>query len=201
MIVSTYKRTWAEESFECAVSVSSKFQETKRLGNNPIQKTWEPPPLGVYKLNVDGTLFFDTQKVGIRFIVRDHIGKVKLVANIAKKDVDNHAVIEVLLALRSFQLCMNNDFTNIILKSICLLLVEEVLSPFASCSNLENIVMNITNLTDYFTSCYIQYARRDCNRVTHKLARNAWHTDEIVLWMGEISHFLEHSVWMDSSHR
>lgn len=141
---------------------------------------------------MDDALFFDTQKVGIGFIVWDQAGKVMLAASVAKKNVDNPAVIEALVALHSFQLCMHNGFTNIILESDCLLLVEEVLSPAAPCSILGNIILDIRNLMQYFTSYCIQYASRDCNRAAHKLACNAWLTNDILFGF-----LLQHELWLE----
>lgn len=117
-----------------------------------------------------------------------------------RMQVDNPAIIEALAALRSLQLFMHNGFNNIILESDCLLLVETRRGslPCSSLFNTWKYNLDIRNLMHYFTSC-IQYASRDLNRAAHKLARNAWHTDDIVLWMGEIPPFLEHSCWLDGS--
>lgn len=134
-------------------------------------------PLSVYKLNVDETLFFDTHKASIDFLVRNHAGNMALPACIFEKNVDNLVVIEVLAIIRSLQLCMHHGFTNIIIESNCLLLVEEILAPAAPCSALDNIISDISNLMHYFISCSIQYTSRDRNRAAHCLARYARHMD------------------------
>lgn len=144
-----------QESFKGAVSVWCNFQKSKCLGNNPKPKAtcWEPPPLGVHKVNVDGELFFYSQKAGIGFIVQNHDGEVQLAASIAEMNFDNPAVIKALVALRSLQLYMHNGFSNIILESDYLCLMEEILSPANSSLVLGNLVVDDRNLMPFFTTC------------------------------------------------
>lgn len=175
--------SWSEAIFR-RIRSSAEIPNRKQLVGNP-----HPRP-GMYKLNVDGALFFNIQNVGIRFIVHDHEGKVALAASEAEKNVDNPVVIEALAALWSLRLCMHNGFTNIIIKSDCLLLVVEVLSPEAPNLALINIILDIIELMHYFTICCIENSSRNYNNAAHRLACNAWHIYEIVLWMGEIPPFL-----------
>lgn len=73
----------------------------RKSASNPTPKstTWKPPTPSVYKLNVDGALFFDTHKAGIGFSVHNHAGKMALAACIYEKYVDNPVVIESLAVI------------------------------------------------------------------------------------------------------
>lgn len=62
-------------------------------------------------------------------------------------NIDKLAVIEALVALGSLQLCMHQSFSNIILESDCLLLVEEILPLANPSSLLGNLVLDIRNLS------------------------------------------------------
>lgn len=55
----------------------------------PRDFKWEPPPVDFFKLNMDGAVFFDFQKVGVDFIIQDHGGKTLLADSITKSNVAN----------------------------------------------------------------------------------------------------------------
>lgn len=74
------------EAFENALSMLRSYQASclLEISSKPKGIKWEPPPIGSYKVNVDGALIFNIQKARIGFIMRDHEGKVFLAAIIAE---------------------------------------------------------------------------------------------------------------------
>lgn len=117
------------EAFKSILSMLRNFQGNCLL-NNPLQQEgtkWEPPPIGSVKLNVDGVLFLDIQKVGIGFICLDHVGKVVLATSIVVGNVGEPETIEALAIFRSLQHCVPQRITHLMLESDCYLLVEELL--------------------------------------------------------------------------
>lgn len=97
------------ETFELALSVLRNYQASWLMKNPPQQKgtNLKPPPIGSFKLNVDGALFFDIQKVCVGFICSDHERRVVLAASIAERNVREPETIEALTFSRSLQLYMH----------------------------------------------------------------------------------------------
>lgn len=73
-------------------------------------------------------VFWYSEGGGIGFIIRDRKGKVALVVSVEEKIVENFETIEALVVFWSIQLCIHHGFTNLVIESDCLLLVEEILS-------------------------------------------------------------------------
>lgn len=62
---------------------------------------------------------------------------------------------------------------------------------------LGNVITEIENVISHFNACNIQYANCMCNTAAHRLARNIWHVDDILLWYDSTPNFLEWSIWFD----
>lgn len=176
----------------CPLREASKEYPTKLLITKKGHKIGTPL-VGSIKINVDGAFFFDIQKAVIRFICRDHGGRVILVGSTMERNVGEPKTIEALVVLRSLQHCASQGITHLIMESDCYLLVEELNSSAAPTSKLGNIILDIRNLLAYFVNCQIQYVNRDCDRTSHQLTRHAWCVKELVLWMGNIPPFFRQS--------
>lgn len=81
------------------------IKKSHQVGN-PIPKTklklsccWRPPPEGFLKLNVDGAMFFNLQKIGIGAILRNSNGDAIMVASILENDFPNLESIKSLTIL------------------------------------------------------------------------------------------------------
>lgn len=67
---------------------TSKAQKLEKVGY------WQLLREGSFELNVDGALFFDLQKAGIRAMVRDSKGEIIMVASKREDPIQDSAVIE-----------------------------------------------------------------------------------------------------------
>lgn len=73
--------------------------------------------------------------------------------------------------------------------------MEEISSSKESSSTLGNYLLDIREFILHFINCKIQYGSCACNSVAYKLAKNAWHVNDIVMWFGEMPPFLKHTIW------
>lgn len=87
---------------------------------------WKPPAEDFVKLNVDGAIFFNPQKVGIGAIFRDNKGDIIMAASLIENKVPNLETIETLAIPRGLQLCAHLGIPKILLKSDCLLVMKEL---------------------------------------------------------------------------
>lgn len=114
-----------------------------------------------------------------------------MVASMVKSDVLSPVDIETLATLRGLQFCMHHWFSNLIIESDCLLVVE------APKSILENLFLDIRKLTSHFVCYKIQYGNRLGNTIAPRLARHASHVSNVAQWFGDVPSFLEQNVWFD----
>lgn len=136
------------KAFESVLSVMTKYQASCSP-NKDIRLRglkWEPPPFSCYKLNMDRVTFFDMQKTGVVFIVRDHKGQVLLAASIFESIVNENETIEVIVVLRSLQLCLQQGFSNLIIESDCFILMERLNVVQEPHTILDNILLEIKHI-------------------------------------------------------
>lgn len=101
-------------------------------------------------------------------LVRNHMGQPVLATSIVERDVDNPKTFEALANYKSFKLYMYQGFTNIIIESDCLLVVDALLSMHAPTSSLKNIILDIRSLMSHFISCQVQHISQLYNNVAHR---------------------------------
>lgn len=153
----------------------------------------------VYKLNIDGSIFFDIQEVGIGVILRDIKGNAVMVVSKKEKALVQLENIKSLAILRGLQFCLQLGISNLIVESDCQSLVTELQNHQASLSPLGNIYKNIKDLMRCFQMCSVHFEHRQSNVEAHLLAKYAWHVTNVVLWYGKIPNFLSQSVWFDTN--
>lgn len=108
---------------------------------------WQPLPMGHFKQNVDGTLFFDKHTAGIGDILRDNMGNVIWAATIGENQINQLDIVE---CLGSLQLCLHLGFPNLIIESNCQLVVNELSLEAPSSSDLGNLFLDIKALMANF---------------------------------------------------
>lgn len=72
-----------------ALSLRKGFKDTLSISNNQLRKYghWNRPVEGYMKLNVDGVVIFDQNKVCIGLILRNTYGKTRLAASLPKEGI------------------------------------------------------------------------------------------------------------------
>lgn len=79
-----------------------------------------------------------------------------MTASIFENDFTDPESIENLKILRGLQLCMHLEISNLMIESDCLIVVEELQHPEASCSLLSNLLLDINKtMMANFQECSI----------------------------------------------
>lgn len=89
---------------------------------------------------------------------------------------------------------MHRGIPKLIVESDCLTIVESISSMELPNSELGNIILDIRALMSHFLTCKIQHGNKNCNYAAHKLARNAWSVEDVVLLYKEMPNFLEQTI-------
>lgn len=133
---------------------------------------WEPPTVGTFKLNVDGTIFASIMATGIGAILLNSSGDVVMATSMREKIEFNPTTIEC-MANRGLQLCLNLGISNLLMESYFQVIVQAIQEPENSFDMLKNVVHDIWTLMSHFIHCEIQFRYGSSNELAHKLAHYA----------------------------
>ncbi|KAF5451891.1 hypothetical protein F2P56_026950 [Juglans regia] len=135
--------------------------------SNKVTYRWSPPPTDWFKLNCDGSLFFDQNKTGIGAILRDFYGSIIMALSRGEEEFLEPEIVEATAVLRGLQFCLNTGIQNLMIESEC------------------------------FGNCKIQHCGRLSNAAAHNLARHAWTNSQMQLWWHFVPTFIEHVIYVD----
>ncbi|XP_035551132.1 uncharacterized protein LOC118349700 [Juglans regia] len=159
---------------------------------------WIAPPVGTLKLNVDGALFFDQQRAGVGALLRDEKGDVLLTACKKEMTVNNLLEIELLAILRGLQLCLHKGIPKLEIETDSLIMANTIPSKEAySRSMIGNMIKGIQDLMKLFHQCSIQHVGSISNAGAQKLAKYAWHIDDISVWECSFPESIEFVIWVE----
>ncbi|KAF5454868.1 hypothetical protein F2P56_024501 [Juglans regia] len=189
------------QSLEHAWSLLSAHQNVTRVERSAEKHTvsWCKPPLRVLKLNVDGAIFPDQHRVGVGIILRDNASTVLMAVSMRESEVNDLAKIELVAMLKGLQLCLTMDIKDLILESDSLLTVNQLNEDTNSWSFLGNIIKETKHLLTRFRSCIVRHIGCMRHLVAHRLARYAWHIQDVSMWSGSCPDFVKEVVRVDSA--
>ena len=145
--------------------------EHKIPGQFCKQDRWEPPPINMYKINIDGSFNKDTGKAGWGFLARDSRGQFLEggCSNLIR--VAGPLQAEALAALHSLERVYQLGMARIILETDTTDLVKGLTSEDLDMSVDGGLFIQIREIiNNYFDHCEIRHCPRGCNKVADRLA-------------------------------
>ncbi|KAK9983741.1 hypothetical protein SO802_033266 [Lithocarpus litseifolius] len=177
------RNQWVHESkkqnacqiWDFASSLLQDYKEAVKffqLGPSTCKLSWKKPPMGVYKINVDGATSEKGRKSSIGMIIRDYKGEA--VAGLCKLLPGNFTVVETeaLAVEASILLAKELGLQQVIIESNSLTVVQSISSKEVS-GETGHIIQGILSILDCFSSWQIRHLKRDFNKVAHELAHYA----------------------------
>ncbi|XP_040998143.1 uncharacterized protein LOC121244182 [Juglans microcarpa x Juglans regia] len=118
------------------------------VSNKKIHRvvSWNPPPIGFLKLNVDEAMFGDQNSAGVGVILRDHNGDVVVACSKSERKVSYAEFIEAIALLRGLQLCAQWGVPKVLLETDCLILVHALNDMAEFLTNFNFISQDIRRL-------------------------------------------------------
>lgn len=129
------------------------------------------------KVNVDGSIFYDMNKVGIGLIIHASLGVTLQSLCCDETGIQESADIECLAILRGLQFCLGMEFKRLIVKSDQLSMVQACNSDVLTFLEMSSMIIEIKRCSVYFEECLIQHIYREQNMPIHLLACHAWSID------------------------
>uniref|UniRef100_A0A7N2LKU1 RNase H type-1 domain-containing protein n=1 Tax=Quercus lobata TaxID=97700 RepID=A0A7N2LKU1_QUELO len=147
------------------------------------EEKWTAPPLGVFKINVDGATFENERNSSVGVVIRDATGTVHVACY---KYLQGQYSVEAGKALAMdcrLILAREQKLPQIILESDALIVVNRVTTAEAN-GSLGHVYKGILNLLSSFSSWRINHVKKEYNRAAHELAQYARQNEvsHVLLW-------------------
>ena len=185
--------------WDFASSLLLNYKEASKyfqLGPAFCEVSWKKPPMGVYKINVDGATSERGRKSSIGVIIRDFKGEAA--TGLCRLLNGNFSVLEMeMLAVEAGVLLAKElGLQQIIIESDSLLAVQSISANEVS-GETGHIVQGILSIMDCFSSWQIRHVKRDSNRLAHELALYAKCKEMSQVWEGCSPSIVRHLIHQD----
>ena len=142
---------------------------------------WSPPPLGMFKVNVDGATSVDGRNSIAEAIIRNSSGPVIAASCKYFQGHFSVAEAEALAVECGILLARDMKISQIIIESDAASTVSDINDKFMD-GYLGNLYQGIIALLSSFSSWKIKHMKRECNRVAHELAHIARSSETNQVW-------------------
>jgi hypothetical protein len=158
---------------------------------------WTPPPEGTVMINVDAALFASSRHMGIGIVIRDHMGTCLAACKESLKEVTLPELAEALALRRATLFASEEGFSNIIIGSDCLSVIQRVLATPVDRSLMGLVIEDIKRLARGFSSCDFRHVYRRLNVAAHSLARSCA-SFSCFVWRGVTPECIRQDICNDS---
>ena len=187
--------SWAATYIEAYIAITA-----AQTNLEPIMQraaTWSPPPLSLFKINVDGAVATATKKPGVGVIVRDELGRVEatmcrnLNAPLGAIETESKAIEVGLLFAQDI------GIQDIVVESDSLIMVQALNGTSAPPFAVSAVVQGIMDLSKGYRRVEFSPVKRQGNKPTHVLAKQALGVVDFIAWIEETPCFLEQALIHD----
>ncbi|CAL1377257.1 unnamed protein product [Linum trigynum] len=188
----------AEAMFREYKSEQEKLQ-VKREGLNRRRVQWEPPSVGVLKVNTDAG-WFGNEGTSLAMVVRDWTGEFVFAA--ARRETENWSppIAEGRAILFAMEQMNEREFGPYEIESDCLVIINRLEKQSEDLSELGTICQMIWN-SDGMRDCRAwRHTNREGNTVAHKIAHYSMHAFDCNSWLGSPPSFVLNELYSDLSH-
>ncbi|KAL5781816.1 hypothetical protein ACOSP7_006845 [Xanthoceras sorbifolium] len=143
---------------------------------------WLPPPSGVFKLNVDASVFKGGRQVGAGSVVRRFDGSLVFAAATIFYGGFAVDVAEALSVLDGLTLATSKGLLPLLIECDALNIVNLCLGITSSRLEIMNVIRDIRRLLLQFHCCSLAHVPRSCNTAAHEVAKFALLASVSVFW-------------------
>ena len=164
-----------------------------------LEVNWSPPNYPSYKINEDAAIFLTQKAAGAGVIVRDH--ERKFAAGLSKKI---HALLGTVEAkAKSFEagiiFSKEVGIKDFVLEGDSLIIVQALKECSHAPSTVSHLIYGILVECQEFRNVAFPSVKRQGNRPTHLLAKQALGLADFSSWIEECHYFLEQALIHDVS--
>ena len=165
------------------------FKEANRRGDensreSPVSsQVWEKPAEGFFKVNSDAAMDKEKGRMGLRVIIRDHLGNVRAARSITRTGYMEPTAAEALAMFYGANLCKELDLQNCVLEGDAQAVVLAVQIGISTGNRWGHLVEGIRSTLHHCLSWNVRHVRREGNAVAHGLAKATTHDVIDKTWM------------------
>ena len=180
---------------ERAVSLVQKFLDLSKLGalsrSSSAQVGWSRPPIFVFKVNFDATLFENIGSVGIGVAIRDSDGEI--IAALSQRILLPFSVemAKAMAARRALLFAQGLSLYKVMMEGDCFKVVSALNSSVSYNMMYGNVVEETRRQVCKFHFSSFSHMHRGGNKLAHALARRAVSSVGLDVWVEELPFELE----------
>ncbi|GAU14523.1 hypothetical protein TSUD_250650 [Trifolium subterraneum] len=152
----------------------NKFQQQHIIDEQVQQvQTWQKPPVGWYKCNVDAGFHKELNKTSFGWCLRDHLGGFVLAGTMWKEG--NYSIVEGESAalLNALQEVERRGFVNVLFETDSKGVVNAIQHLQGGLSEFSSMICHIKNVLQFQQNFVVSFIKRQANMVAHTLSRAA----------------------------
>ena len=147
---------------------------------------WEPPDLGVLKVNYDGALFTKTGRAGLEVVIRNSEGAVMASLSQQIPQPTTVAQVEALATRRALEFALEIGITSAVFEEDSDTISKDLNNSERSLALHGHLIEDVKALTPSFNCCSFVHVCRQGNRVAHALVRWAINSPSLTIWMEDV---------------
>ena len=160
---------------------------------SPAPSAWLAPPVGFFKVNVDGAAFDDGRPSWIGVVICDSQGFLIAASNKILLASFFTAITESLALQEGVLLASELGLSHVIVESDALSVIQAI-SSYELGGDQGHIIQNIKDVSSSFSWCSFQHLKRSGSRAAHKVARAAYSSGVSRVWFGSCPSFVRHVI-------
>ena len=163
----------------------------------PRAKHWNPPPQGMYKVNIDAVVFKEQRCCGIGVIIRNEKGQ--MMGALCKKVAAPWGSLEAeaKAAETGILLAWDLGLKDIVVEGDYELVMFALKGSVNPALVIQKIVEGSQRCLSHFKTWRAEHVKRNNNGAAHLLARNALYVDDCVIWVEDTPLVIELQIQND----
>ncbi|CAL9010413.1 unnamed protein product [Prunus brigantina] len=147
--------------------------------------SWEPPPMGFVKVNIDGSWHSNGRKAGVGVVIRNSVGE--FLGGMAASRVGHSALeVEAEAAVMGLELAANLGYSDVYVESDSKTLVEGIKGEIRNRAwTIRPSIEVIWRKAVQFRSVFWRWVQRSSNRAAHEAAAIGCRAVELESWVSQ----------------
>ncbi|KAL0008862.1 hypothetical protein SO802_010364 [Lithocarpus litseifolius] len=162
-----------------------------------VQERWKPPPHRWYKINIDGATFKDEGHCGLGIIVRNDKGEIMGALSKRIRFPLGALEAEAKAAECGLIFAWELGLREVIIEGDSHVVIHALSTEQLAPLSIQQLISGTKTWLPNFRAWKARFARRDCNKAAHLMARHAKKIEDCIIWVEDTPPFIVSEVHYD----